>query len=110
MIALLIVILLISLASTGFCIYTAINIKNKTDIIIKNNDAVTEVDKEIADLRKDIIDLKNNPTEFTNRFSVVDLPFKTLFTIVHACTRVRLSYKFRYNLFPCAEPFIIPFA
>ena len=55
MIALLIVILLISLASTGFCIYTAINIKNKTDIIIKNNDAVTELYKEIADLRKDII-------------------------------------------------------
>lgn len=78
MIALLIVILLISLASTGFCIYTAVNIKTKTDIITKNNDAITELYKEIADLRKDIIDLKNNPAEFTNRFSIVDFRLKKM--------------------------------
>ena len=92
MIALLIVILLISLASTGFCIYTAINIKNKTDIIIKNNDAVTELYKEIADLRKDIIDLKNNPAEFTNRFSVVDFRLKKMEDILST-----FNNGFRYN-------------
>ena len=92
MIALLIVILLISLASTGFFIYTAINIKNKTDIIIKNNDAVTELYKEIADLRKDIIDLKNNPAEFTNRFSVVDFRLKKMEDILST-----FNNGFRYN-------------
>lgn len=92
MIALLIVILLISLASIGFCIYTAINIKNKTDIIIKNNDAVTELYKEIADLRKDIIDLKNNPAEFTNRFSVVDFRLKKMEDILST-----FNNGFRYN-------------
>ena len=92
MIALLIVILLISLASTGFCIYTAINIKNKTDIIIKNNDAVTELYKEIPDLRKDIIDLKNNPAEFTNRFSVVEFRLKKMEDILST-----FNNGFRYN-------------
>ena len=92
MIALLIVILLISLASTGFCIYTAINIKNKTDIIIKNNDAVTELYKEIAGLRKDIIDLKNNPAEFTNRFSVVYFRLKKMEDILST-----FNNGFRYN-------------
>ena len=92
MIALLIVILLISLASIGFCVYTAINIKNKTDIIIKNNDAVTELYKEIADLRKDIIDLKNNPAEFTNRFSVVDFRLKKMEDILST-----FNNGFRYN-------------
>ena len=92
MIALLIVILLISLASTGFCIYTAINIKNKTDIIIKNNDAVTELYKEIADLRKDLIDLKNNPAEFTNRFSVVEFRLKKMEDILST-----FNNGFRYN-------------
>lgn len=78
MIALLITILLISLASICFCIFMVLNIKSKTEIIIKNNDAITELYKEIADIRKDITDLKNNPAEFTRRFTLIDFRLKKM--------------------------------
>lgn len=78
MIALLITILLISVASSGFCVFTFFTLKNKSDIIAKNNDAVSELYKEISDLRKDIMYLKNNPAEFTNRFSIVDFRLKKM--------------------------------
>lgn len=78
MIALLITILLISLAAICFCIFMVLNIKSKTEIIIKNNDAITELYKEIADIRKDITDLKNNPAEFTRRFTLIDFRLKKM--------------------------------
>lgn len=61
-------------------------------MISKSSDAVTELYKEIADLRKDIIELKNNPAEFTKRFSLVDFRLKKMEDILSS-----FNNGFRYN-------------
>lgn len=82
MITLLIIILLMSVISSGCCIWAFLEIKNRNDIINKSAEGVTELYKEIADLRKDIIELKNNPAEFTNRFTLVDFRLKKMEDII----------------------------
>ncbi len=82
MITLLIIILLMSVISSGCCIWAFLEIKKRNDSINKSAEGVTELYKEIADLRKDIIELKNNPAEFTNRFTLVDFRLKKMEDII----------------------------
>ena len=78
MTVLLILILLMSIASSVCCLVCWLDIKKKNDMIVKSSDAVTELYKEIADLRKDILELQHNPSEFTKRFSLVDFRLKKM--------------------------------
>ncbi|MBQ3415873.1 MAG: hypothetical protein IJH39_11195 [Clostridia bacterium] len=92
MIALLVVILIMSIVSSGCCLVCWLDIRKKSNMISKSSDAVTELYKEIADLRKDIIELKNNPAEFTKRFSLVDFRLKKMEDILSS-----FNNGFRYN-------------
>jgi len=92
MIALLVIILIMSIVSSVCCLICWLDIRKKNSMIYKSSDGITELYKEIADLRKDIIELKNNPAEFTKRFSLVDFRLKKMEDILST-----FNNGFRYN-------------
>lgn len=75
MIAVIVIIGLIYLISLGFYFSEL----NKTIKIIETNSAnIEKINSELETIKSDIIYLKENPAEFTKRFSMVDLKINNI--------------------------------
>ena len=78
MIALLTLILAISIISSCWSVYCFLDIKKKEKEITKATEAIQDLYKSITEITTEISKLKENPANFTNKFSLMDFRLKKM--------------------------------